>query len=300
MTEEVKEGEIVVVNPPSASVPKAELIMGANSVEQATRVANQLQKVVEQQKLYVLIQDKKYVMVEGWNTLGALMGIFPEVVEVEKLPTKIVKMILVKQTMWNSQKRQEYLITKLIKPEFFDPTDVKMQKIEEKDFEEISYRAVVRLRTYDGKEMSRAESFCSNLEDKKQKNEEYAISSMAQTRAAGKVFRLAFSWIMKMAGYEATPAEEMPAEGFVEATVPPPVAHSPAPTPAPYRPNIGSPTSNGTAAQAMRQGMSSGTTSTILECKKCAALINHDENNYSIKFYGLALCRSCQKTTPKK
>lgn len=38
----------------------------------------------------------------------------------------------------------------------------------------------------------------------------YSIRSMAQTRATGKAFRLGFSWIPVLAGYEATPAEEMP------------------------------------------------------------------------------------------
>jgi hypothetical protein len=37
----------------------------------------------------------------------------------------------------------------------------------------------------------------------------YARRSMAQTRACGKACRLAFSWIMSLAGYEVTPAEEM-------------------------------------------------------------------------------------------
>lgn len=37
-----------------------------------------------------------------------------------------------------------------------------------------------------------------------------SVYSMAQTRALGKAYRMAFSWIIKMAGYEPTPAEEMP------------------------------------------------------------------------------------------
>ena len=37
-----------------------------------------------------------------------------------------------------------------------------------------------------------------------------ARRSMAQTRATGKACRLAFSWIMALAGYEPTPAEELP------------------------------------------------------------------------------------------
>jgi hypothetical protein len=40
----------------------------------------------------------------------------------------------------------------------------------------------------------------------------YARRSMAITRATGKAFRLGFSWIMTLAGYEPTPWEEMPAE----------------------------------------------------------------------------------------
>jgi len=42
----------------------------------------------------------------------------------------------------------------------------------------------------------------------------YARRSMAATRATGKACRLAFSWIMALAGYEPTPAEEM--DGVVD------------------------------------------------------------------------------------
>jgi hypothetical protein len=42
----------------------------------------------------------------------------------------------------------------------------------------------------------------------------YALRSMAQTRASAKAMRLVFAWIIVLAGYEGTPAEEMPgAEG---------------------------------------------------------------------------------------
>ena len=36
-----------------------------------------------------------------------------------------------------------------------------------------------------------------------------SVYSMAQTRALGKAYRMAFSWIVKMSGYAPTPAEEM-------------------------------------------------------------------------------------------
>ncbi len=84
---------------------------------------------------------------------------------------------------------------------------------EVKDFtngNEIKYSAIVEIRRIsDDKIMSRGIAVCSNKEASKRSFDEYAICSMAQTRAEGKAFRMLLSWIMKAAGFEATPAEEM-------------------------------------------------------------------------------------------
>ena len=75
---------------------------------------------------------------------------------------------------------------------------------------EIAYEAFVEIRRLsDEKIMSRGIALCSNKEASKRAFDEYAICSMAQTRAEGKAFRMLLSWIMKAAGFEATPAEEM-------------------------------------------------------------------------------------------
>ena len=50
---------------------------------------------------------------------------------------------------------------------------------------------------------------CSNKESGKKFYQEYAIMSMAATRATGKAYRLMLSFLVRLAGYEATPAEEM-------------------------------------------------------------------------------------------
>jgi len=52
-------------------------------------------------------------------------------------------------------------------------------------------------------------ALCSNAEKTKRFFDEYAILSMAQTRAIGKAYRNLLAWLMKAAGFEATPAEEM-------------------------------------------------------------------------------------------
>ncbi len=73
---------------------------------------------------------------------------------------------------------------------------------------EVAYRAEVLV--YSGERVvSRGIAICSSKESKKSGFDEYAIASMAQTRAVGKAYRLLLGWMMKAAGYEATPAEEM-------------------------------------------------------------------------------------------
>ena len=77
------------------------------------------------------------------------------------------------------------------------------------------YTAVVELvRMSDGACISRASAECGE-EAPWNKRARYARRSMAQTRATGKACRLAFSWVMSLAGYEPTPFEEMPADPVV-------------------------------------------------------------------------------------
>jgi len=52
-------------------------------------------------------------------------------------------------------------------------------------------------------------ALCSNKESTKKSFAEYAIASMAQTRAIGKAYRNMLSLMMKSVGFEPTPAEEM-------------------------------------------------------------------------------------------
>ena len=75
---------------------------------------------------------------------------------------------------------------------------------------EIKYEAFVEvIRLQDGLVMSRGYAVCSNKENSKRRFDEYAIASMAQTRAVGKAYRNILAFLMKAAGFEATPAEEM-------------------------------------------------------------------------------------------
>lgn len=52
-------------------------------------------------------------------------------------------------------------------------------------------------------------ALCSSKEATKKGFDEYAILSMAQTRAIGKAYRNKIGFIMKLAGFQPTPTEEM-------------------------------------------------------------------------------------------
>ena len=72
------------------------------------------------------------------------------------------------------------------------------------------YEAAVSIVTRDGAVVGGAQAICTRSERTWRTRDDYAIYSMAQTRATGKAYRSSLSWLMKMAGFEATPVEEMP------------------------------------------------------------------------------------------
>lgn len=78
------------------------------------------------------------------------------------------------------------------------------------DNKEIKYQALVKLLDLKSQQtVGSGFAICSNLENGKRNYQEFAIASMAQTRAIGKAYRNILAWIIRAAGYEPTPAEEM-------------------------------------------------------------------------------------------
>ena len=73
----------------------------------------------------------------------------------------------------------------------------------------IVYRAQANIINQKGDIIGTGYAMCSNAEPKKARFDEYAICSMAQTRAIGKAYRNRLGWVVRLAGFKATPAEEM-------------------------------------------------------------------------------------------
>jgi hypothetical protein len=76
------------------------------------------------------------------------------------------------------------------------------------------YGANVEARTLGGEVVGAADAIVMRDEDVGGKQRwlqapAFQVASMAQTRAGGKALRQPLGWIMRLAGYEATPAEEM-------------------------------------------------------------------------------------------
>jgi hypothetical protein len=92
---------------------------------------------------------------------------------------------------------------------------------------ENGWRARVEARTLTGALVGAAEAVCLRSERTWASRDDYALCSMAQTRATSKALRQPLGFIMALAGFEATPAEEMPPveAQVVEARAP---SHSPA------------------------------------------------------------------------
>jgi hypothetical protein len=150
---------------------------------QALQVAAELQKFVIQQKLTVEIQGKDYPLVEAWQFAGSQLGLYPILIECKNESDYEDR-----EYKWSDKRN--------------NPRSHKTKHFK--------YRSVVEIRRHaDDKVLSRGSMVCTNDEQMKHTFDEYSIESMSQTRAEGKAWRMLLAWVMKAAGFEQTPAEEM-------------------------------------------------------------------------------------------
>lgn len=77
---------------------------------------------------------------------------------------------------------------------------------------EDGWEAAVEVVNSQGLVIGRAEAECLRSERNWKNRDDFALRSMAQTRAMAKALRMPLGFIAVLAGYEATPAEEMPTE----------------------------------------------------------------------------------------
>lgn len=89
------------------------------------------------------------------------------------------------------------------------------------DGKQIGYEAAVEVVNSQGIVIARSEAQCTRSERTWAGRDDYALRSMAQTRAMGKALRMPLGFIAVLAGYEATPMEEMPVASSGNSQTPP-------------------------------------------------------------------------------
>jgi hypothetical protein len=78
---------------------------------------------------------------------------------------------------------------------------------------EDGWEARAEAKTLGGAVVGGAEAECLRAEKNWQNRDDYALRSMAQTRAISKAMRMPLGFIVQLAGFNPTPAEEMPESG---------------------------------------------------------------------------------------
>jgi hypothetical protein len=115
---------------------------------------------------------------------------------------------------------------------------------------------------------------CSNKESGKKFYQEFAIMSMAQTRAIGKAYRNCLAWIIRAAGYEPTPAEEMDYNTNTQAAAPAPAVAAAQAVPAMQVVPAEAPAGHGTAVAA-EQAAAPVQYATAAQKEEIIRLLNH-------------------------
>jgi hypothetical protein len=164
MSEETREVQPLEPAPPA---PPAVIGGGVATIEQARTVARELARVVEECQLYVTLRgSQRHVRVEGWLTLGAMLGLTAREVSCTE--------------------------------------------------SDGTYVAVVEVVNSRGHVLARASAECGAPDEVDRagrpvwsERPRYARRGMAVTRATSRALRMALGWIMPLAGYSGTPAEDV-------------------------------------------------------------------------------------------
>lgn len=219
--EEIGEAEVVPDAPtgvPSTTVVvrqgSTELIHGGTPTEQlewATSVATALDGVIKKQGMRTKVgrgkviksdgtevwEDRYHVNVEGWQTLATFLGI-------AAVP------VWTRQVIDPTTGRPERVTYEVHEKSYHSKNDGGGLRAE-RTFTVDGYSWEARVEVYkDGALIGAGEAMCSRSEGTWKERDDYALRGMAQTRATSRAIGAAARWIVTLAGYAATPAEEMP------------------------------------------------------------------------------------------
>lgn len=223
-TETVVDAEVVPENPPpeeqelppaappaSTAIavvePRAGAIIAAENPDEiivkATQIANALKGLIDGQNLAASMGGgRKHVEVGAWQACGTLLG-------------ALGGQPLHAETVWTRRVmgedghpiRTQYTAT--VKRYHRKDQGGGVREETTYDVDGHDWEACVEVKTPSGVIVGRAEAMVSRTEETWSRRDDYAVRSMAETRAESRAWRKAIGWVVHMAGYNPTPAEEM-------------------------------------------------------------------------------------------
>lgn len=193
---------LAVVDAASGAIIRAD--QPEEILTKATAIANALKGLIDGQGLAVSMGGKrKHVEVSAWQACGALLGALGgQALHAESVWTRRV----------SDGAGGFHRTTYTASVDHFKWVDGRKQLASTTTYEVdgFDWEACVEIRTGSGFVVGRAEAMVSRTEEKWSRRDDYAVRSMAETRAESRAWRKAAGWIVAIAGYNPTPAEEMP------------------------------------------------------------------------------------------
>jgi hypothetical protein len=199
---------------PPATVPAVTGGLQLHDPKQVSEFAATLNQFIQKNGLSAVLKEgsKPYVFVDGWKFAGINFGLVPIVRDgspVKISDGHIYTIVYVKKHGRNGSTYDGIeAITDI--PEQIEELKSLPNFSNVKYLRHIAYRCEVDLvHMASGNKVGSGMAVCSNTESTKVVFDEYAVASMAQTRAIAKALRNLLGFVMMAAGFSDTPAEEM-------------------------------------------------------------------------------------------
>jgi len=217
-----------------------------NALAQATVAAKALKGVISQKTKPVIMNGEQYLEFEDWQTLGYFYGYTAKVTNTK--PIYRDEMVVGYEARAEVVKNGQVISAAEAMCSHDEPKWNTRKKYEWK--------------TRNGKRVKEAVG--------EEPVPDFQLRSMVQTRACAKALRNVLAWVVVLAGYKPTPAEEI--MDMVEAK---PHTKSDEPT------------------EIVKEPLQE--TPNELVCSDCGEKITAAVKTYSVKNFGTALCFDCQK-----
>lgn len=189
------------------------LFAGATPLEvvaAASEAANALADVIKKKNLFKRIGQKDHVLVEGWQTLGTMVGVHAIADGgVRELPWPLLTDIQEPEQPGpvpreGTQAYREWKAREDVHAEWRQHQVVRAARDSGRAYGfAASFNAVK-----DGQVVGWGEGRATRAEKRWVSAEDYAVASMAQTRGQSRTLRGCLGFVVSLAGYAPTPAEE--------------------------------------------------------------------------------------------